>query len=69
MKRMRPVGLALLLGAAALGGCAASRPEWLRREDEACFRTRDFTQEIPRMHWGDPVRDPCWRYRGMFPDR
>jgi hypothetical protein len=64
MALMRPCGLALLFGVCLLAGCATSRPEWLRQEDEACFRNRDFSEEIPRMYWGDPVRDPCWRYRG-----
>ncbi len=65
MRRVaRRVGLVLLLAVPPVVGCSAARPEWLQKEDDACFRTRDFTEEIPRMYWGDPVHDPCWRYRG-----
>lgn len=21
------------------------------------------------MHWGDPIRDPCWRFRRDVPDQ
>jgi hypothetical protein len=69
MALMRRCGLVLLFGVSLLVGCATSRPEWLQQEDEACFRNRDFTEEIPRIYWGDPVRDPCWRYRPMLGDR
>jgi hypothetical protein len=65
MAPMRRLGF-VLLPMALLGGCATARPEWLQREDEACFRARDFTEEIPQMYWGDPVHDPCWRYRGRL---
>jgi hypothetical protein len=61
--------IALALGAFLLAGCSAARPAWLQQEDDACFRPRGFTEEIPRMYWGDPVRDPCWRYRPMLSDR
>jgi hypothetical protein len=64
MAPMDRLGLALAVAAWLLAGCAAPRPEWLRQEDEACFRNRTFSEEIPRMYWGDPVHDPCWRYRG-----
>ncbi|HEX2501311.1 MAG TPA: hypothetical protein VHO73_07610 [Methylomirabilota bacterium] len=47
-----------------VAGCSATRPKWLQKEDEACFPHRDFTEEIPPMYEGDPVHDPCWRYRG-----
>ena len=65
-RKMRRFGLVLLLTVPVLGGCATARPEWLHQEDEACFRVRDFTQEIPQMYWGDPLHDPCWRYRGRL---
>ena len=68
MWAMRRWTVGLLLGAALLTGCASPRPEWLAREDDACFRTRDFTEQIPKAYWGDPVRDPCWRYRSIFTD-
>ena len=62
MASMRPVArrvwLVLLLALPLVSGCSAARPEWLQKEDDACFRTRDFTEEIPRMYWGDPVHDP-----------
>jgi hypothetical protein len=61
--------LALPLGVFVLSGCSATRPEWLKEEDDACFRPRSFTEEIPQMYWGDPVRDPCWRFRRVVPDR
>lgn len=68
MTSMRPSGQRLarvvLLALPLLPGCSAARPEWLQQEDDACFRNRDFMEEIPRMYWGDPVHDPCWRYRG-----
>jgi hypothetical protein len=66
---MRRRSLALWLGAALLVGCSATRPGWLQQEDDACFRPRGFTEEIPRMYWGDPVRDPCWRFRPILTDR
>lgn len=69
MALMRRFVLALLLGVPLLTACATARPEWLRQEDEACFRNRNFTEEIPQIYRGDPVRDPCWRYRGGFPGR
>jgi hypothetical protein len=62
----RRLALVLLLALPLAGGCSAARPEFLQKEDEACFRNRDFTEEIPQMYWGDPVHDPCWRYRGRF---
>ena len=65
---MRRFGAALLLGV-SLAGCSAARPAWLAQEDEACFRTRTFTEEIPRHLWGDPTHDPCWRFRPLFDDR
>ena len=58
------LGLVLLLA-----GCSAAQPEWLEQESETCFRPRAFTDEIPQMYWGDPVRDPCWRFRRVVPDR
>ncbi len=60
----RRLGPVLLLALPLVAGCSAARPEWLQKEDEACFRTRDFTEEVPRVYRGDPVHDPCWRYRG-----
>jgi hypothetical protein len=69
MASMRRSGLALLLGVSLLASCSTARPAWLQQEDEACFRNRDFTEEIPRMYWGDPVHDPCWRYRSLRGDR
>ena len=65
---MRRNQLALLCGA-GLGACSTTQPEWLRQETEACYRPRSFTEEIPQMYWGDPVRDPCWRFRRIVPDR
>ncbi|HWC03830.1 MAG TPA: hypothetical protein VHF87_13820 [Methylomirabilota bacterium] len=62
-------GCVLLLSLWLLVGCSAARPKWLEEEDAACFRLRDFTEEIPRMYWGDPARDPCWRYRSPMSDR
>ena len=62
----RRMALVLLLALPIAGGCSAARPEFLQKEDEACFRNRDFTEEIPQMWWGDPVHDPCWRYRGRL---
>ncbi len=58
--------LVLLFALSLAGGCAVARPEWLQKEDEACFARRDFTEEVPQMYWGDPVQDPCWRYRGRL---
>jgi hypothetical protein len=58
-----------LLGVFLLADCSTTRPVWLEQEEEACFRQRSFTEEIPRMYWGDPVRDPCWRFRRVVPDR
>jgi hypothetical protein len=71
MASMRRFALALLLllGVPLAAACTASRPEWLRQEDEACFQNRGFTEEIPGMYRGDPSRDPCWRYRGGRPSR
>jgi hypothetical protein len=64
------LGRALLLGLLSpLAGCSAARPEWLQQEDDACFRQRGFTEEIPRYYWGDPVHDPCWRFRPILGDR
>jgi hypothetical protein len=62
----RRFGLFLPLALLLAGGCSAARPEWLQKEDETCFRNRDFTEETPPMYWGDPVHDPCWRYRGRL---
>jgi hypothetical protein len=61
------LGVVLLL--ALLAGCSAGRQAGLEQESEACFRPRSFTDEIPQMYWGDPVRDPCWRFRRVVPDR
>jgi hypothetical protein len=58
----------LLVGMLLLTGCATTQPEWLRQEREACFRNRTFTEEIPRMYRGDPVHDPCWRFRPVLSD-
>lgn len=67
---MRRILLALLFGAGLfLVACSTTQPEWLRQETEACYRPRSFTEEIPQMYWGDPVRDPCWRFRRIVPDR
>jgi hypothetical protein len=66
----RRLGVVARLGLVGLlAGCAASRPESLRREDEACFGPRGFGEEVPSHYWGDPTRDPCWRYRPFFSDR
>jgi hypothetical protein len=68
MAPMRGSGLALLLAVLLpLTACSTTQPEWLREETEACFRPRSFTEEIPRMYWGDPLRDPCWRFRPILP--
>lgn len=64
MVSMARFWFAVLLGAPLLAGCSTARPEWLQREDKACFKNRNFTEEIPRIYWGDPIHDPCWRYRG-----
>jgi hypothetical protein len=64
MALMQRFAAALLLGMPLLAGCATPRPEWLQQEDEACFRNRTFGEAIPPEYWGNPVRDPCWRYRG-----
>ena len=69
MAPMRRRPLALLFGALLVTGCATSQPQWLKEETDACFRPRGFTEDIPRMYWGDPVRDPCWRFRPVVPDR
>jgi hypothetical protein len=69
MSAMRRRRLAFLLGATLVAGCATSQPAWLEEERDACFRPRSFTEEIPRMYWGDPVRDPCWRFRPVISDR
>jgi hypothetical protein len=64
--------LALLIGigvALLFGACSTTQPTWLQQEREACYRPRSFTEEIPQMYWGDPVRDPCWRFRRILPDR
>jgi hypothetical protein len=67
---MRGTLLALLIGAALpLGACSTTQSESVRQESEACYRPRSFTEEIPQMYWGDPVRDPCWRFRRILPDR
>jgi hypothetical protein len=66
---MRRPRLALLIGVLSLSACSAAQPAWLAEESEQCYRPRSFTDEIPRMHWGDPVRDPCWRFRRVLPDR
>jgi hypothetical protein len=69
MVSMRRSLLALPLGVVLLAGCSAAKPAWLGQEEDACFRTRDFTEEIPRAYWGNPARDPCWRFRRvLFPD-
>jgi hypothetical protein len=69
MRRLgRRFGLVLLLAPVLLGGCSTAPPEWLQTEDDACFRNRDFAEEIPPMYWGDPVHDPCWRYRKVLRD-
>jgi hypothetical protein len=68
MTPMRIPGVVLLLGVLlSLAACSTTQPEWLREETEACFRPRSFTDEIPQMYWGDPVRDPCWRFRRVLP--
>jgi hypothetical protein len=69
MTRMAGSRLALLLGLCLLTGCGAPRPAWLQEEEDACYRARSFTQEVPRIYWGDPSRDPCWRFRTSMPDR
>ena len=69
MASMRRSGLAVLLGALLLAGCSAKRPAWLQEETDACFRPRGFTEEIPPIHWGDPGRDPCWRFRPLVSDQ
>jgi hypothetical protein len=67
---MRRILLALLLGSGLFSvACSTAQPESLRQESEACYRPRSFTEEIPQMYWGDPVRDPCWRFRRVVPDR
>jgi hypothetical protein len=69
-QRSRAWRIFAVAGAAlALAGCAAARPASLRAEDEACFRPRRFSEEIPSAYWGDPLRDPCWRYRPFVSDR
>jgi hypothetical protein len=68
MLRVRWFGPVLLLGVFLLAGCAPAEPA-LRAEQDACFRVRTFTEEIPRQYWGDPVRDPCWRFRPVLPLR
>ena len=60
---------ALLLGLLPVAACSTTRPEWLQQEQDACFRQRDFTEEIPRYSWGDPVHDPCWRFRPVLGDQ
>ncbi|HEY7139036.1 MAG TPA: hypothetical protein VIE44_02980 [Methylomirabilota bacterium] len=68
MTTMRRSALTPLLGFLLLAGCSTAQPAALDKEADACFRPRSFTQEVPQMYWGDPVRDPCWRFRRM-PDR
>jgi hypothetical protein len=59
----RPV-LGLLFGLALpLGASSTTQSASVQRESEACYRPRSFTEEIPQMYWGDPARDPCWRFR------
>ena len=58
----RPV-LGLLFGLALpLGACSTTQSASVQQESEACYRPRSFREEIPQMYWGDPVRDPCWRF-------
>jgi hypothetical protein len=64
MAPMLRFAAALSLAAPLLAACTTARPEWLQQEDDACFRNRTFAEEIPPVYWGNPVRDPCWRYRG-----
>ena len=65
----RPV-LGLLFGLALpLGACSTAQSASVQQESEACYRPRSFTEEFPQMYWGDPVRDPCWRFRRVVPDR
>ena len=59
MGSMRRFVLAIVLGAPLFAACATERPEYLQREDEACFSNRTFSEEIPPIHWGDPVHDPA----------
>jgi hypothetical protein len=63
------LGRALRLGLLPLAACSTTRPEWFQREEDACFRQRGFTKEIPRYYWGDPLHDPCWRFRPIWGDR
>jgi hypothetical protein len=67
MLSVRRFALVLLLGVSPLAGCSAAPPA-VTEEQDACFRNRTFTEEIPRYRWGDPVHDPCWRYRPFFSD-
>ena len=69
MMSMRRFGSLLLLGVGLLAGCSATGQATLREEQDACFRTRTFTEEIPRHLWGDPNHDPCWRFRRVLPLR
>jgi hypothetical protein len=59
----------LFVVALPLGSCSTTESPSVRQESEACYRPRSFTEEIPQMYWGDPVRDPCWRFRRIVPDR
>jgi hypothetical protein len=66
----RSVGAVILAAVGLLAGCAATQHDPSFQSDaDACFRPRSFTEEIPKMYWGDPVRDPCWRFRRVVPDR
>jgi hypothetical protein len=70
MASMRRAPLALLIGAALpLAACSTTRSSSLEQESETCYRPRAFTDDVPQMYWGDPVRDPCWRFRRVVPDR
>ncbi len=61
--------LVLLLAGVAAAGCSTTQPDSLQQDADLCFRPRSFTEEIPKMYWGDPERDPCWRFRRVVPDR
>jgi hypothetical protein len=64
MAPMKRSVLALLFAVAlTLGACTTTQSASVQQESEACYRPRSFTEEIPQMYWGDPVRDPCWRFR------